>query len=148
MDKKTRLAKSVQDLEVYKLAFDTAMQVFEASRAFPVEERYSLTGQIRRSTRSVYTNLAEGWRKRRYVAVFTNKLFDAAQEAAQTQIWLKFAERRGYLSADVRNELNERYKHIFAMLNTMEGKAEMFCEGYEHRPTSRLPRATGDQGEK
>ena len=70
---------SVRELEVYKLAFDTAMKIFEISKKFPKEETYSLTDQVRRSSRSVCSNLAEGWRKRKYKAVFINKLSDAAQ---------------------------------------------------------------------
>jgi four helix bundle protein len=124
---KTKLAKRVQDLEVYKLAFATAMRIFEISKTFPMEEKYSLTDQIRRSSRSVCTNLAEGWRKRKYKAVFTNKVLDAAQEAAETQVWLEFAEKCIYMTREEFDDLYERYEHIFAMLNTMESKAEAFC---------------------
>ena len=73
-EKETRRINSVRDLEVYKLAFESAMEIFEVSKSFPKEEIYSLTDQIRRSSRSVCANLAEGWRKRRYKAVFVNKL--------------------------------------------------------------------------
>ena len=76
---------SVRDLEVYKIAFEAAMEIFEISKKFPKEEKYSLTDQVRRSSRSVCTNISEGWRKRRYKAVFINKLSDASQEAAETQ---------------------------------------------------------------
>ncbi len=123
-----RLAKRVQDLEVYKLAFDTAMKIFETSKMFPAEEKYSLTDQIRRSSRSICTNLAEGWRKRKYKAVFTNKLLDSAQEAAETEVWLEFAEKSNYLSKADFEELYERCEHIFAMLSTMESKADSFCD--------------------
>lgn len=77
--------KSVRDLEVYKLAFAAAMEIFQISKTFPAEERYSLTDQIRKASRSVCTNLSEGWRKRRYKAVFVNKLSDGMQEASETQ---------------------------------------------------------------
>jgi four helix bundle protein len=123
-----RVAKRVQDLEVYGLAFETAMKIFEITKSLPNEEKYSLTDQIRRSSRSVCTNLAEGWRKRKYIAVFTNKLLDAAQEAAETQVWLEFARECSYIDHAVFAELHERYEHIFAMLNNMEKKAEAFCE--------------------
>ena len=83
------------DLEVYKKAFDTAMLIFEASKKFPREETYSLTDQIRRSSRSVCANLAEAWRKRRYKAAFISKLSDAESEAAETQVWIEFAVRCG-----------------------------------------------------
>ena len=89
--RKTKRISSVRELDVYKVAFDTAMEIFEVSKTFPKEERYSLTDQVRKSSRSVCTNLSEGWRKRRYKAVFINKLSDAAQEAAETQTWLEFA---------------------------------------------------------
>jgi len=126
-DDKVKLAKRVQDLEVYKLSLETAMKIFEITKSFPLEEKYSLTDQIRRSSRSVCTNLAEGWRKRKYKAVFVNKLLDAAQEAAETQTWLEFAERCGYISGETFDGLYEKYEHIFAMLNNMEKKAEAFC---------------------
>jgi len=113
-------------LEVYKLAFETAMEIFEISKRFPKEETYSLTDQARRFSRSVCTNLAEGWRKRRYKAVFINKLSDAAQEAAETQTWLEFALRCNYINKDTFDKLDGKYEHIFAMLFTMEQKAETF----------------------
>jgi four helix bundle protein len=120
--------RSVRDLDVYRLAFDTAMEIFELSKEFPVEEKYSLTDQIRRSSRSVCTNLAEGWRKRRYKAVFVNKLTDSEQEAAETQTWLEFALACQYIDQVKFEELDEKYEHIFAQLNTMERKADSFCK--------------------
>jgi four helix bundle protein len=126
---KVRLAKRVQDLEVYKLAFETVMEIFEITKSFPREEKYSLIDQTRRSSRSVCANLAEGWRKRKYIAVFINKLLDAAQEAAETQTWLEFALKCNYITTEVYEELYEKYEHIFAMLNTMENKADAFCNG-------------------
>jgi four helix bundle protein len=92
---RTKKISSVRDLEVYQLAFRTAMEIFVVSKEFPKEERYSLTDQIRRSSRSVCANLAEGWRKRRYKAVFMNKLSDSMQEAAETQTWLEFSLKCG-----------------------------------------------------
>ncbi len=121
------LAKSFRDLKVYKLAFATAMEIFEITRRFPTEEKYSLTDQIRRSSRSVCTNIAEGWRKRRYKAVFINKLTDSAQEAAETQSWLDFALSCKYIDGKTLARLDEQCEHIFAMLATMEQKAESFC---------------------
>ncbi|HNT67611.1 MAG TPA: four helix bundle protein [Syntrophorhabdaceae bacterium] len=126
-DGKKKLLQSVNDLEVYKIAFETSMAIFEISKTFPKEERYSLTDQVRRSSRSVCANLAEGWRKRRYKAVFINKLLDAAQEAAETQTWLEFALASNYMNKEQYNALNEHYEHIFAMLNSMEKKADTFC---------------------
>jgi four helix bundle protein len=118
---------SVRDLDAYKLAFDAAMRIFEISKSFPKEETYSLTDQIRRSSRSVCTNMAEGWRERRYTAVFINKLTDAEQEAAETQTWLEFGLRSKYLDLSTFDELDEMYEHIFAMLLNMERKADRFC---------------------
>jgi four helix bundle protein len=120
--------KSVRDLEVYRLAFDTAMELFEISKSFPKEEKYSLTDQVRRSSRSVCTNLSEAWRKRRYKAVFVNKLSDAAQEAAETQTWLEFALKCKYIDKEVFEKLDGNYEHIFAMLYTMEQKVDKFCK--------------------
>jgi four helix bundle protein len=82
--------KTHRDLDVYKLAFEAAMMIFRASKKFPAEERYSLTDQIRRSSRSVAANLAEAWRKRRYEGSFIHKLNDCEAEAAETQTWLEF----------------------------------------------------------
>ena len=124
---KTNFSGRVHDLNVYKLAFDAAMKIFKASKSFPTDEKYSLTDQIRRSSRSVCSNLAEGWRKRRYQAVFVNKLTDAEQESAETQTWLEFALQCGYIDEQLFNELDEQYEHVFAMLFTMERKAETFC---------------------
>jgi four helix bundle protein len=132
--RKTKRISSVRELEVYRLAFDTAMEIFEITQSFPKEEKFSLTDQIRRSSRSVCTNLAEGWRKRRYKAVFINKLSDAEQEAAETQTWLEFAWKCNYIDKEIFQRLDEKYEHIFAMLITMERKADAFCK--ETRPSS------------
>jgi four helix bundle protein len=104
------------ELEVYKKAFDAAMLIFEASRTFPKEETYSLTDQIRRSSRSVCANLAEGWRKRRYKAAFVAKLCDAESEAAETQTWIQFAVSCGYLKTTDGSSLRETYDEILRML--------------------------------
>lgn len=125
---KIKLAYSVRDLDVYKLAFQMAMEIYEISKKFPVEEKYSLTDQIRRSSRSVCANLAEGWRKRKYIAMFINKLSDSAQEAAETQTWLEFALSCKYIDKDTFDRLDGKYEHIFAMLISMERKADTFSE--------------------
>jgi len=125
--RQTKKIRSVRELDVYKLAFETAIELFVISKAFPKEETYSLTDQVRKSSRSVCTNLAEGWRKRRYKAVFISKLSDAAQEAAETQTWLEFALACKYINKITFEKLNEKYEHIFAMLFTMEQKANSFC---------------------
>lgn len=124
---KTGKISTVKELNVYKLAFECAIEIFKLTKGFPKEETYSLTDQIRRSSRSICANLAEGWRKRRYVAVFLNKLTDAEQEAAETQTWLDFALQCGYIDNETFGRLHEQYNHIFAMLFTMEQKVDSFC---------------------
>jgi four helix bundle protein len=118
---------SVRDLVVYQKSFESAMKIFEISKKFPREEMFSLTDQIRRSTRSVCTSLAEAWRKRRYKAVFVNKLTDAQQEAAETQTWLEFALKCHYIDEQTFASLDKAYEEIFAMLFSMERKADTFC---------------------
>ncbi len=119
--------KSVRDLEVYRKAFDAAMEIYKLSKGLPKEELYSLTDQMRRSSRSVCSNLSEGWRKRRYKAVFLNKLTDAGQEAAETQTWLEFALHCKYINEETFLRLDHTYDEVFAMLNGMENKADTFC---------------------
>jgi four helix bundle protein len=126
--RESKRLNSVRDLVVYNKAFEAAMIIFKISKTFPKDEKYSLTDQVRRSSRSVCSNLAEGWRKRKYQAVFINKLLDAAQEAAETQTWLEFALHCGYIDDDVFRNLYEKYEHIFAMLSTMEKKVDAFCK--------------------
>ncbi len=118
---------SVRDLDVYKLAFASAMKIFQLTKAFPGEERYSLTDQIRKSSRSVCSNLSEAWRKRRYKAVFVNKLSDSMQEASESQTWLDFCIACGYINSNQFAELDSEYDNILAMLNSMERKADKFC---------------------
>ncbi|MEP7149445.1 MAG: four helix bundle protein [Acidobacteriota bacterium] len=111
-----------QDLIVYKRAIESAMEIFELTRSFPKEETYSLTDQIRRSSRSVAANIAEAWRKRRYSAAFVSKLNDAEGEAAETQTWIELALRCGYTARDVAAGVYSEYDEIIAMLVSMENK--------------------------
>ncbi len=113
------MIQSHEELEVYKLAFDAAMQIFELSKKFPREEIYSLTDQIRRSSRSVCSNIAEAWRKRRYVAAFVSKLNDAESEAAETQVWIRFSVKCNYLSKESGQELYNTYNNIMGKLVNM-----------------------------
>jgi four helix bundle protein len=106
-------------LDVYQLAFDAAMEIYELSKRFPVEEKYSLTDQIRRSSRSVCPNLAEAWRKRRYKAAFLAKLNDCEAEAAETQVWIKFAVKCRYLKSISGRKLYETYNQILGSLVKM-----------------------------
>lgn len=111
--------KTHKDLEVYQMAFDAAMKIFEVSKKFPVEEKYSLTDQVRRSSRSVCANLAEAWRKRMYEAALVAKLSDCSAEAAETQTWIEFAVKCNYLDAEVGREIYKTYNSILAMLVSM-----------------------------
>ena len=110
----SKIVKTHNDLDVYRRAFDAAMQIFERSKAFPKEETYSLTDQIRRPSRSVCANLAEAWRKRRYENAFISKLSDAESEAAETQVWLEFAVKCGYMERDEAARLYQVYDGILA----------------------------------
>ncbi len=111
--------QSHRELEVYQLAFGAAMRIFEISKAFPGEERYSLTDQVRRSSRSVCANLAEAWRKRRYEGAFLLKLSDAEAESAETQTWLEFAVRCSYLDTHAGRELYGVYDQVQGKLVSM-----------------------------
>ncbi|MCI0362098.1 MAG: four helix bundle protein [Planctomycetaceae bacterium] len=112
------------DLEVYQRGYAAGMRVFKLSKLFPKEERYSLTDQIRRSSRSVCGNLAEGWRKRRYPQSFVNKLTDSEAEAAETQSWLQFAVGCEYVPRDEAADLYKEYDRIIAMLVKMATHAD------------------------
>ena len=107
------------DLEVYQLAFTAAMKIFEISKRFPKEETYSLTDQIRRSSRSVCSNQAEAFRKRRYPKSFISKLSDSESEAAETQTWLDFSLKCSYISTKHYDELNETYDNIIGKMVNM-----------------------------
>jgi four helix bundle protein len=103
-----------RDLQVYQRALDAAMTVFELSKSFPAEERYSLTDQIRRSTRSVCANLAEAWRRRRYRKAFISKLNEVEGEAAESQVWVELAVRCGYIPTDDGRALYREYSAVLA----------------------------------
>ena len=111
------LAKSFKDLYVYQLAFESAMMIYEISKIWPKEEKYSLIDQIRRSSRSVCGNIAEAWRKRRYPAHFVSKLSDSDSEGAETEVWLTFAFRCKYISKIQYDKLMDDYDHIGRMLS-------------------------------
>ncbi len=119
--------KHFRDLEVYQRAFAAAMRIFEITKTFPGEEKFSLVDQVRRASRSVCSNLAEGWRKRRYIAVFKNKISDSMQEASETQCWLEFALACKYIESNIFIELDNEYEEIIAMLNSMDHNANKFC---------------------
>lgn len=110
---------SHEELEVYRLAFDAAMEIFELTKVFPREETYSLTDQIRRSSRAVCSNIAEAWRKRRYEAAFVSKLNDAEAEAAETKTWLAFSQECNYLPLESAKSLRQTYDHVIGKLVRM-----------------------------
>jgi four helix bundle protein len=114
-----KMVQSHTELESYRKAFEAAMDLFEHSKRFPKEETYSLTDQGRRSSRSVCANLAEAWRKRRYRAAFVCKLNDCEGEAAETQTWIEFAVRCGYLDREAGKALYQQYEEVLRLLVAM-----------------------------
>ncbi len=132
------MGKKIQthrDLEVYRKAFEAAMEIFELSKSFPKEETYSLTDQISRCSRSVCTNIAEGWRKRVYRAAFRAKLSDAEGEAAETQVWLEFAARCNYIHRDRAAALYQTYHEIIATLVGMRTHPQTWIIGESPLPS-------------
>ena len=115
-----------RDLKVFQLAYKLAMEIFRAGKDFPREERFSLTDQIRRSSRSVAANIAEGYRKRQYPKMFISKLAEADGETAETQVWLGFARDSAYLSPERHAELTKGYEEVGRMLGSMMANPEKF----------------------
>ncbi len=122
-----QMIKTFKDLIVYQKAFEQAMRIFDITKSFPKIEQYSLTDQIRRSSRSVCVNIGESWRKRRYPAHFVSKLTDADTEATETIVWLDFSVKCEYLSPDLHKELSLQYEEIGKMLGSMITSPEKFC---------------------
>ncbi len=114
------------DLKVYRLAYRLAMDIFEASKEFPKEEKYSLTDQFWRSSRSVAANIAEGFRKRQYPKMFVSKLADADGEATETRVWLDFARDCKYLPMEKCTALVKEYEEVGRMLGSMMSPPEKF----------------------
>ena len=112
---------------MYQLAYELAMEIFHLSKSFPIEEKYSLTDQIRRSSRSVAVNIAEGYRKRQYPKMFVSKLADSDGEAAETQSWLDFSLDCGYVNQETHESLHSRYASVGAMLGNMIRNPEKFA---------------------
>lgn len=122
---------SIRDLRVWQKAMDLAMQVYQITKGFPAEERYSLTDQIRRSSRSVPANIAEAWRKRRYPAAFISKLNDAEGEIAETQTHIEIACRCQHVDDDVAAELDQAYEDLLCQLVHMSTHTEQWVIGAE-----------------
>jgi four helix bundle protein len=125
--------KGHRDLKVYQLAYKLAMDIFNTSNSFPKEEKYSLTDQIRRSSRSIAANIAEGFRKRQYPKMFVSKLADADGEATETQVWLDFARDCEYLSPKLHAELIKGHEDVGKMLGSMISMPEKFVPRNLHR---------------
>jgi four helix bundle protein len=116
--------KTHRDLKVFQLSFEAGLEVFKMTKSFPNEEKYSLTDQIRRSSRSISGNIAEAFRKRKYPKSFIAKLSDSEGEAAETQVWLDYAFECKYVDKQLYEKLNDKYDHIIAMLVKMANKPE------------------------
>ena len=115
-----------KSLKAYQKAFELAMQVFEITKTFPKEERYALTDQIRRSSRSVCSNIGEGYRKRLYPKHFIAKLSDADMENSETQVWLEFALACKYITEEVKNELHKKSEDAGKLIGYMIQNPEKF----------------------
>jgi four helix bundle protein len=119
---------SFRELNVYRSAREGARAIFEISKTFPRDERFSLTDQIRRSSRAVNAMIAEAWAKRRYEAAFVSKINDALGEATETQAWLDHALDSGYLTLEQFKALDVQWQQIGGMLNKMTERAHDFCK--------------------
>jgi four helix bundle protein len=116
-----------RDLIVYQKSYKLAMEIFEVTKIFPKEEKYSLVDQIRRSSRSVPANIAEAWVKRKYPKSFVSKLLDSLAEESETEVWIDMSEDCLYIDEQLHNSLLERYQEVAKMLNSMINTPEKFC---------------------
>src|SRR5262249_54425644 len=121
------MSRGFKDLKVFQLAYELAMRIFHESKPFPPEERYSLTDQIRRSSRSVTSNIAEAYRKRQYPNAFCSKIADADGEAAETLVWIDYARDCGYWGKEMAQELTAGYEEVGRMLGGMLAHPEKFA---------------------
>jgi four helix bundle protein len=124
------MATGLKNLQVYQISFELSMKIFEETKTFPKEEKYSLTDQIRRSSRSVCANIAEAYRKRRYEAHFISKLSDADMENSETQVWLQFSLSCKYISEEKYNELLADSQRIGRMIDHMINNPEKFARNW------------------
>lgn len=124
---KMSIIKFHQNLKVYQKSFDAAMEIYQISKTYPKEELYSLTDQIRRSSRSVSANIAEAWGKRKYEKSFVAKLTDSEGEARETQTWLQFSFACQYINEEQFNNLNTKYNQIIGMLVNMMNQSKNWC---------------------
>ena len=119
--------RGFRDLIVYQLSYKLSVEIFEVTKSFPKEEKYSLVDQIRRSSRSVPTNIAEAWSKRRYPKSFVSKLIDSDGEASETTVWLDFSKDHKYITEENHSYFIEKYNEVSKMLNSMINTPEKFC---------------------
>lgn len=122
------IAKSLRDLNVYKLGRQAALEVFNVTKKFPSEERYSPTDQIRRSSRAVNAMIAAAWARRRYKAAFISKLDEALEECMETQAWIDHAQDCGYVSVTQSASMDGKWQSIGGMINSMINRAADFCK--------------------
>ncbi len=119
--------RGYKDLIVFQTSYQLALEIFELSKSFPKEEKYSLVDQIRRSSRSVCANIAEAWYKRRYPKLFISKLTDSAGETGETEVWIDFSYNHHYINEERRSKLLTKYHEVGKMLNSMINQPEKFC---------------------
>lgn len=117
-----------RDLKAFQLAYKLSMDIFEITKSFPKEEKYSLVDQMRRSSRSIPANIAEAWKKRRYPKMFVSKIIDAAGEAGETEVWLNFSRDSGYLAESNYRVFINGYDEVNRMLYGMIDKQDKFCK--------------------
>jgi four helix bundle protein len=122
----TKKIKYHWEIDTYKLSIEAAMEIYERSKSFPEAEKYSLTDRIRKSSRSVSAQIAEGWRRRKYRAAFVNKMNEAEAKAAETQVWLEYAAKCQYISKDVYTRLHYNYQEIIGKLINMQKTTHAF----------------------
>jgi four helix bundle protein len=128
------MERRYSELKVSQMAYRLAMEIFVLTKYFPAEEKYSLTDQIRRYSRSVCVNIAEGYRKRKYPKHFSSKMTDADGECAETQLWLKFSKDCQYITEETKNKLYEEYQEVGRMLGSMANHPEKFIPRTKQLP--------------
>ena len=133
----TELIKSYKDLRVFQNAMNTAMKIFELTEIFPPEEKYSLTDQMRRSSRSVCSNITRAWRKRRFKTPFIAKLNDSEGEACETQVWVEFARQCNYLDDEECKDLDAAYDQIMGQLAKMISQPDKWLIKNQQKPPTR-----------
>ncbi len=138
---KRKVIRHHHELEVYQQAFDLAMRIFDLTKNFPLEEKYSLTDQIRRSSRSMCANIAEAWRRRRYKNAFISKLNDSEAEAAETQTWIQFSVKCGYLQREIGEELYLVADNIIGKLVNLIRNPEPWLMNKNIKKLSTAPKA-------